>query len=181
MPGEATSKPRGIECFDALYEAHVSAIYGYLFRRVGRSHAEELTAEVFAQAWVQRDRYDPSLGSPATWLFAIATNLLRHHYRSEDRRRRALIRLDPPGQVSSGEDELLAGIVAGGALPRVAAALLELEAVDRDCIYLFAVAGLSYDEIATSLSLPLGTVKSRMRRARLRLRSALRGFLDVEH
>lgn len=175
----AGSPSQGLGSFDDLYATHFSAVYGYVVRRVGANHAEELTAEVFAQAWVRRDRFDPSLGTSATWLFAIATNLIRRHYRTEERKLRALARLDRTAATPGGQDDLLAGMVAREVWPRVAAALLEVSPVDRDCIYLYAVAGLSYAEISTSLSIPLGTVRSKITRVRAKLRKAVQGFLDL--
>jgi RNA polymerase sigma factor (sigma-70 family) len=177
---EAVSQPQGLGSFDELYSAYFRSLYRYVARRVGPDHAEELTAEVFAQAWIRRDRFDPSLGSPSTWLFAIATNLVRRHRRTEERKLRALARWHQPAFVPSGEREVLEGVAARDVWPQVAAALLEVGPTDRDCIYLYAVAGLSYAEVATTLSLPIGTVRSRINRVRGKLRRAVQGTLDLQ-
>jgi RNA polymerase sigma factor (sigma-70 family) len=106
------------------------------------------------------------------WLFGIAANLARRHRRTEVRRLRAYAR--------TGRDPLLdehgdapARLDAAAAGPRLAAALAELRAHDREALLLFAWAELSYEEISLALRIPVGTVRSRLHRARQALRAHL--------
>lgn len=147
--------------FEELFELHFDAVYGYLARRVGPDVGRDLAAETFVQAFAARRRFDPQRGQPRAWLFGIAHNLLRHHYRDEQRRLQAFSRLDEPRGGRAPEE------------PRLAAALNALSVEERDVLLLYAWAELSYEEIAESLVVPVGTVRSRLHRARSRLREAL--------
>ena len=70
--------------FEQLYRQHARAVHRYLARRVGSELADDLTADTFVVAWRRRSSYDDRLGSPAGWLYGIATNLARRHRRRED-------------------------------------------------------------------------------------------------
>lgn len=160
------------EAFVTLFERHFRAIHGYLARRVGGEGADDLAAEVFAQAFRVRARYRPETADARPWLYGIAANLLYKHRRTEARRLRALARSRP------GADELdLAGAHAradaAALAPRVAAALRAIEPRDREVLLLFAWAELSYAEIGIALAIPIGTVRSRLNRARARVRREL--------
>lgn len=145
-----------------MFEEHFDAIYGYLARRVGPEVGRDLAAETFARAFAARKKFDPLRGEARAWVFGIAANLVRRHYRDEERRLRALARLDAP---SGAEDEPTE--------PRIAVALAEMPQAERDTLLLYAWADLSYEEIAVALDIPLGTVRSRVHRARHRMREAL--------
>jgi RNA polymerase sigma factor (sigma-70 family) len=146
--------------FERLFEDHFDAIYGYLARRVGPDLARDLAAETFTRAYAGRKRFDPARGEPRAWLFGIAHNLLRRHYRDEERRLQAFARIELREETTSDE-------------PWVAEALSVLSREERDALLLFAWADLSYDQIAEALGLPIGTVRSRLNRARTRLRDEL--------
>jgi RNA polymerase sigma factor (sigma-70 family) len=147
--------------FEELFEDHFDAIYGYLARRVGPELARDLAAETFTRAYAGRKRFDPQRGEPRAWLFGIANNLLRHHYRDEERRLQALARVDVPRDEAVSDE------------PPVAEALSVLSREERDVLLLFAWADLSYEQIAEALALPIGTVRSRLNRARTRMRDEL--------
>ena len=147
--------------FEQLFDRHFDAIYRYLARRVGPEIGKDLAAETFAQAFAVRRKYDPSRGDARPWLYGIAQNLLGRHYRDEERRLRALARLDPTPEQRPPDEPQLAGVLAG------------LSVEERDVLLLYAWADLSYDEIAAVLSVPVGTVRSRLHRARGRLREVL--------
>jgi RNA polymerase sigma-70 factor (ECF subfamily) len=149
------------ERFQELFELHFDAVYGYVARRIGPELARDLAAETFARAFAARGRYDAARGEPRAWLFGIAQNLLRRHHRDEERRLRAFARLD----VAGTERETADG--------RIADALGALELDERDVLLLFAWADLSYEDIAAALEVPLGTVRSRLHRARAHVRAAL--------
>jgi RNA polymerase sigma factor (sigma-70 family) len=149
------------EAFEELFEREFDLLYGYLARRVGPELGRDLASETFARAFAARKRYDPARGEPQTWLFGIANNLLRRHYRDEERRLRALARLAVPDEGVPREEPLLADALA--ALPRE----------ERDVLLLFAWADFDYGEIAAALGIPVGTVRSRLHRARAHVRAAL--------
>lgn len=157
--------------FDVVFERHFDVVFRYLRRRVGRSRAEELAAETFAQALASRDRFDAQYANARPWLFGIAVNLLRHHYRREERELRAYARsgVDP----LAGEEPSLERLDAEAARPLVAAALAELPPIEREALLLYAWAELGYEEIAYALEIPVGTVRSRLNRARGRMRELL--------
>jgi RNA polymerase sigma factor (sigma-70 family) len=156
------------------YSAHAPALFGYIARRVGRALAEDLTAQVFVEAIESYPRFDPQLGTPRTWLFAIATNLVRAHLRREQRSLDLFARTgtDPldldPMRAAEGR------LVAAGEWPRVADALRRLTPIDREVLLLHCFAELDYAEIGRTLGLPVGTVSSKMNRIRRKLRRRLR-------
>lgn len=152
------------EAFEEVFERHFDVVYGYLARRVGSDAGRELASETFARAFAARKRFDADRGDLRGWLFGIAHNLLRHHYRDEERRLRALAHLEP------SDRGLEAPLVEE---PRLAEALASLSVEERDVLLLYAWADLSYEQIASTLAVPLGTVQSRLHRARAHVRAAL--------
>jgi RNA polymerase sigma factor (sigma-70 family) len=166
--------------FEALYSAHVGRIYGFLARRVGASLAEDLAAQTFFEAWAGRQRYDPTRGGSVGWLYGIATNLLRRHRRQEDSQLRAFARVGvDPTEEDFDESVVVDRLMVRAGWQRVATALAELSEIDRDILTLAGWAKLSYDEIAEALALPIGTVKSRLNRARTHLARRLAPSIDL--
>lgn len=160
--------------FSAVYTAHVDAIYGFLARRVGAQLAEELTAQTFVEALARHDRYDPERGPIAPWLFGIAANLLRRHYRQEERALRAIAAYAGRIPVADDDEERVESrVTADERWPAVAEALLTMSPGERDVLLLYAWADLPYSAIAGVLDVPVGTVRSRLSRARGRLTAAL--------
>jgi RNA polymerase sigma-70 factor (ECF subfamily) len=158
--------------FATIFDRHFDAVFGYLQRRIGRDLAEELAAETFLVAFDNRARFDPSQGAARPWLLGIATNLLRHHARREVRELRAYARsaVDPVLDAFDGIEERLD---ASGERRRLIEGLAELSTPERDALLLAAWADLSYAEIATALEVPVGTVRSRLSRARERITASL--------
>jgi RNA polymerase sigma-70 factor (ECF subfamily) len=150
------------EAFAVLFDRHFDAIHGYAQRRVGPSLADEIAAETFSRAFDRRRRYDPSYENARAWLLGIAANLLRRHWRSESRR------LDAYARSGGREDTELSGPLAA----ELANAVKALPRREREPLLLLAWADLSYDEIAHALDVPIGTVRSRIARARTKLRGA---------
>jgi RNA polymerase sigma factor (sigma-70 family) len=140
---------------------------------VGREAAEELAADTFVQAFVHRATFHPERDDARPWLFGIATNLLRHHHRRERRRLLAYARMGRDLLADPGFDAVDARVDAGTAGPALALALAALAPADRDTLLLVTWAELSYAEVADALSVPIGTVRSRVHRARARLRELL--------
>ena len=164
--------------FDEVFAAEFEALHGYIARRLGSSAADELTAETFAIAYRRWSTLDPArLVRP--WLYGIASNLLRHHWRKERRMLRAYARTgaDP---VFADEGASLDRIDAEAFRRELAAALADLRHEEREVLLLHAWAELGDAEIAESLALPVGTVKSRLSRGRRHLRNRLGAIGQVE-
>ena len=158
-------------CFGALFDRHATVVFRYLVRRVGVDEAEALLGEVFRVAFEKRGTYDGDRPNARPWLYGIATNLLRRHQRSEARRMGAVARLlarQRPAEDPA--DQVVASVDARDLWPHVADAVARLPEVERDALLLYVWEELSYDEIATALDVPVGTVRSRLNRARLTLR-----------
>lgn len=160
------------DAFSAVFDRHLDAIHGYLQRRVGRDLADELSSQTFLVAFDRRDRYDLSRPDAGPWLFGIATNLLRRHRRTEVRQLRAYARAarDPVTDPFEGAEER---IDASEQRRLLVEALAGLPAEERDALLLYAWAELSYAEVADALDVPVGTVRSRLSRARARVREPL--------
>ena len=160
--------------FAGLFDRHYAAVAGFLRRRLERSLADELAAETFLQAFDGRGRYDLSRADARPWLFGIAGHLLSRHRRAEERRLRAFARVGHVVAKSEAEgDDADRRLDAAAVAPVLAAALASLGAGDREVLLLYAWADLSYEEISVALGLPVGTVRSRLHRARARVRREL--------
>jgi len=167
---ESVSEPA---MFSSLYERHVRAVAKYVSRRVGSDLAEDLTAEVFVRAFRRRAVFRDDHGSAFPWLLGIANHLIADHRRAERRRLEALKRLAATRPVRS---ETSVGQLA----PELVAELLRLPTADRDTLLLVVWGELSYAEAATALSVPIGTIRSRIARARQRLGAAIGQPADPE-
>lgn len=157
------------ERFAQLFDRLANEVHRYLSYRSGRD-AEDLTGETFARAFASRERFDPTRGSARGWLFGIATNVLRQRRRAEGRRQSALDRdrrLTP--RVGATEDAASRVVDR----ERITRALMDLDDKSQDVVYLVAAVGLSYEDAATALGVPIGTVRSRYSRARRRLAASL--------
>ncbi|WP_457349773.1 sigma-70 family RNA polymerase sigma factor [Roseateles sp. P5_D6] len=158
----------------ALYEATLSRVYGLVLRLVRRSQlAEEVAEEVFFQVWRQAPRFDPERGRPLTWLLGMARSRAIDAIRREARfQHEELDEESVPLSAPAAEsgDELLSVAQGHAELHR---ALLLLKPQPRQLVALAFFNGLSHEEIASQTSLPLGTVKSQIRRALITLREAL--------
>lgn len=159
------------EAFQRVFERHVDTIHGFLLRRCGDlTLAEDLTSEVFLQAWRQRHTVRLHDGSLRPWLYGVASNLVRQHWRSRNRFGRAMARL-PREVLDPGHDDLVASSLDNRArLHELQQAIDQLPAGQAEVWFMRVWEELEYDAIAVALSLPVGTVKSRLSRARARLR-----------
>jgi RNA polymerase sigma factor (sigma-70 family) len=163
------------EYFAILFRRHAPAIQRYVTRRIGTSHADDVVAETFLLAFGQRERYDLARGDALPWLFGIATRLIGRHRRAEIRQYRALARTGRDPVTEPFTDRVDAAQRAARAPTPHAAALAKLPPARRDALLLVAWGGLTYEQAAVALGVPVGTVRSRMHRARNTLRRALGG------
>lgn len=157
--------------FGALFDRYATTMHRYLVRRVGPDEAGALVSETFRVAFERRASYDTGRPLARPWLYGIATNLVARHRRSEGRRLAATARA--AGRRAPADDPLQrAGeaIDASRLLGVVADAARELPEPERDALVLHAWEGLTYGEVAAALGIPVGTVRSRLARARGRLR-----------
>jgi RNA polymerase sigma-70 factor, ECF subfamily len=157
--------------FGIVFEHHFWPIHGYLRRRLDRQLADELASQTFLIAFDRRATFDPRSASARPWLFGIATNLVREHRRGAARELRAVARLAP--EPDPGIEGVEARVDASRMRGLLAASLAELPQEEADVLLLWAWAELDQPEIAEALAIPLGTVKSRLSRARRRLQAAL--------
>jgi RNA polymerase sigma factor (sigma-70 family) len=152
--------------FASLFDRHYPDMHRFLRARVGVGLADDLASEVFLTAFRRRASYDLQREDARPWLYGIAVNVIRTHRRSELRRLGAYARAAADGRVEMVEP-------ADSLDPELASALLRLDDDDRHLVLLFAWAQLSYEDLAQALEIPLGTVRSRLSRARIGLRLAL--------
>lgn len=166
---------RDPQAFSQLVERYQHKIYSFTYHMVGRREdAEDLAQEVFLRAFAALSRFRP--GAPfSPWLYKIAANLCINHLKR--RRKDSLLDSDrpdesllgsPPAYVEDKEERIAVG-----------QALVALPEEYRAVVLLRHGSGLSYEEIAQALDLPLGTVKTRLFRAREKLRERLKvsGFV----
>jgi RNA polymerase sigma-70 factor (ECF subfamily) len=157
--------------FGELFDRHATIVYRYLVRRVSVDDAELVLGEVFRVAFEKRATYDCERPNARPWLYGIATNLLAHHRRSEARRINAMARLlADRGPTVDPADDVVDRLDAAELWPPVAEALAGLPEGERDALLLYVWEELSYEEIAAALDIPIGTVRSRLHRARQLLR-----------
>jgi RNA polymerase sigma factor (sigma-70 family) len=163
------------EAFAGLYDRHAVPIHRYVTRRLGDTVADDVVGETFLAAFRQRRRYDLRRPDARPWLYGIAANLIGKHRRAEVRLLSALARTGTDPVAESYADRVDHRVSAAAANRDLAAALAVLAAGDREVLLLIAWADLTYDEIALALGIPVGTVRSRLHRARKIVREALGG------
>jgi RNA polymerase sigma-70 factor (ECF subfamily) len=165
------------ETFGLVYDRYAAMLYRFAFRRLGPDAAEDVVAETFLAAFRRRASYDVGRPDARPWLFGILVKEISRHHRTETARlRTAAVSVDP-GTEDVLADRVAATASAAAARGALATALAALKAPDRDVLLLVAWGDLSYDEVATALAIPIGTVRSRLNRARQQLRAAL-GSVD---
>lgn len=155
----------GDAALEQAYQRYGSLIYSFCVRTVGSAAAADVTQEVFISAWRSRQTYTPRLGSLRAWLMSIAKNRCIDHWRSQRNRPAAtgeLADLPSPDHV----DQVALRMV-------LADAVAELPDRQRTIVELAHIHGLTHDEVATRTGLPLGTVKSDLRRSMRKLASSL--------
>jgi len=157
--------------FGELFDRHATTLFRYFVRRVGPDDADSLLGELFRIAFEKRNGFDTERPEARPWLYGIASNLLARHRQGEARRLDATARLVHTA-VAAPEPftDVDARLDASRLWADVAAAIATLPQGERDTLLLFAWEGMPYDQIAAALDVPVGTVRSRLNRARGRLR-----------
>lgn len=157
-----------------LYESTAERLHRYVARRVGGDTAQDVVSEAFLVLWDQRAGQVYEADAVRAWLFGVATNLLRGHVRAEERKLRAWSRTyaarvdeaDIGDRVSAAVDaDVLSGPLTGW--------LADLRVEEREVLLLHAWAEFTSNEIAVALDVPVATVRTRLHRARARLRTRL--------
>lgn len=157
-----------------LFDEHVDAVYGFVARRLGRDAAADVVGDVFEVALELPDRYDAARGSERAWLFGIAANLMRRHWRTEQRRLRATYRVAMrPAVPGDALLDIAERLDAATEADRVMIAVGDLAPEDRDLLLLIAWEDTPYKVCAEILGIPIGTVRSRLHRIRSELHSAV--------
>ncbi|MER5941757.1 RNA polymerase sigma factor [Streptomyces sp. NPDC001928] len=156
--------------FAELFDAYARSVYNHAFRLTGEwSVAEEVVSLTFLEAWRLRERIDEEGGSPRPWLLGIATNVTRNLRRASRRHAAAVARLPRDETVRDFADEVAERFDDAAQLALVRTALTQLRRAEREVLALCVWSGLDYRTAAESLGVPVGTVRSRLSRARTKL------------
>jgi RNA polymerase sigma-70 factor (ECF subfamily) len=159
------------EAFRDMFQSHAQLIYRHAVRITADwALAEDVVSLTFLEAWRLRGKFRDEGDSPLPWLMGIATNVLRNRARAARRHQRAMVRLPVKETVPDFADELIRRIGDAEQLSAAQAGLARLRQSERDIFTLCVWSGLSYQEAAQALGIPVGTVRSRLARARARLR-----------
>lgn len=164
--------------FGVIFERHAKAVYNFCFRRTGSwSLAEDLTSEVFLLAWRRRRDvvFTAERSSVLPWLYGVALNLVRNRRRSERRATAAFARLDAKEAEADFSDDLVGRLADERRMRDVLAVFDRLAAHEQEVLALCAWAELSYEDCALALGVPVGTVRSRLARARAHLAELVAG------
>jgi len=159
--------------FAALFDRHAGSVHRYVAKRVGHVDAEDLVGETFATAFRSRPRFDLDRPDARPWLFGIAANLVHRHWRTEGRRRRREGAAPEAVDIGDPAEEASSTVFFQGQAGPIARALGRLDAAHLDVLLLVAGPGFTYEEVAVALDIAVGTVRSRLSRARRLLREQL--------
>ncbi len=166
---------RDSRAFESLYDRYSRSVYSLALGMLrDPATAQEVTQEVFLSIWRQAAEFDPSRGTARSWVLALA------HHKSVDAVRRRRLRATEPLEDTQASDldvvdETLRRLERG----RVREALVRLPAEQRQAIVFAYYGGYTQEEVAKRLSIPLGTAKTRIRDAMIRLREALVGVEEA--
>ncbi|MET8699555.1 RNA polymerase sigma factor [Kitasatospora sp. NPDC004723] len=157
--------------FGQIFEDHSGAVHRHALRMTGDwAAAEDIVSLTFLEAWRLRERVAPEGGSLCPWLLGIATNVIRNTRRAARRHRNTLAKLPPPDATPDFAAEVAGRLVDAEQLAAAKAALERLRPADREVFALCVWEGLDHAAVAEALGRPVGTIRSRLSRARARLR-----------
>jgi RNA polymerase sigma-70 factor (ECF subfamily) len=158
------------DVFRELFDEHARSVYNHAFRLTGNwSTAEDVVSLTFLEAWRLRDRVDGDGGPLRPWLLGITTNVARNLRRAARRHDTLPTRLPKEEVVPDFAEEVTARIDDRERLAQVRTALAALREPEREVLALCVWSGLGYAEVAEALGVPVGTVRSRLSRARKKL------------
>ncbi|MEY2472599.1 MAG: hypothetical protein QOK28_1928 [Actinomycetota bacterium] len=180
MPGVRTDAEivedslREPAAFAAIFDRHYDAVFRFAERRVGYDAAREIASDVFMTAFRLRDKFAPDTASARPWLFGIAARKVMHEHRRFARSTNALRRLGARRIATELEADTVARAVdAASQAEALRAALATLDPQSRELLLLVTWEDLTYAEAAAAMDLPIGTVRSRVHRARRKLAEQL--------
>jgi RNA polymerase sigma factor (sigma-70 family) len=175
----ARARAGDADAFGAIFDACAKSVYNHAFRLTGDwSAAEEVMAMTFLEAWRSRERIVPDGGSLKPWLLGIATNLARGQRRAARRHRTALNRLAVADELPDFADDVSGRLDDAARIKALHRALAGLPRHELEVLSLCVWSGLGYAEAAEALNVPVGTVRSRLSRARTRLARLTDGELS---
>lgn len=161
--------------FTEIFDRHAKVVGGYVSRRLGARDAEDIVSETFLVAFSKRSQFDHARASARPWLLGIATRLTKKQRETEARHWEA-VRLGA-AEAESEQDISVERAAeradAAQAVRELWPAVSKLSSADRETLMLYALAELTYEEVAHALRVPIGTVRSRLNRVRKRLSRAL--------
>jgi len=169
------------EVFDTLLQRYQAPLYTFILRMLGdQVGAKDMLQETFLRVWERRDQYR-EIAQFSTWLYTIAANLVRSELRKRKLRRWIPLghQSDDMPEIDPADDAIGPEELANssGLRVKINEALQKLPREFREAVILRDINDLSYEEIATSLNVPVGTVKSRVNRGRQRLQELLRSYI----
>lgn len=158
------------ESFGVIFERHADAVYNHCFRRLGSwSAAEDAASLVFLETWRTRAKAVDVDGRLLPWLLGVANNVVRNVSRTARRYDAAVLRLPPPAYEPDPADWIAARLDDERRMQPLLHQLAGLRRAEQDVVALVLMSGLTYAEAAVALGVPVGTVRSRLARARKRL------------
>jgi RNA polymerase sigma factor (sigma-70 family) len=158
------------DAFGDLFDAYARSVYNHAYRLTGEwATAEDVVSLTFLDAWRLRERLDEEGGSLRPWLLGIATNVTRNTRRAARRHAAAVARLPRDEAVRDFADEVAGRLDDAAQLAVVRTALAKLRRAEREVLALCVWSGLDYRAAAEALGVPVGTVRSRLSRARTKL------------
>ncbi|MCP9945350.1 RNA polymerase sigma factor [Streptomyces somaliensis] len=163
--------------FGEIFDEHARVVYTHAVRTTGDwALAEDVMSLTFLEAWRLRDKLAEEVSSVRGWLLGIATNVMRNTARASRRHREAMSRLPLPEPLPDFSDEVVGQMADGQRLAAVTRALRRLKRTEREVFTLVVWSDLGYAAAAGALGVPVGTVRSRLSRAR----EKLRGLVEEE-
>lgn len=167
---------RNEDWFASLYRRHLASVNAYCVRRVGAADGGDAVSRVFSVAWDRRDSV-PEGGDELAWLFGVARNVIRHHWRSSARARRLLDKLNAQHPIPKADAETI--VLEQAEYEQVRLALSRLNGTDQEVLRLFAWEGMTASQVAAITGLSPAAAEKRLARAKVRLARKFRS-VDVQ-
>ncbi|MFF2777364.1 RNA polymerase sigma factor [Streptomyces sp. NPDC058052] len=169
------------DAFAEIFDAHARTVHAYAVRLTGDwAAADDIMSLTFLEAWKRRGKLRDEVGDVRAWLLGVATNVSRNTARAARRHRAAMARLPPPEPLPDVSDGVVRQLHDTARLAAVTRAVRRLKRGDREVLGLVVWSELGYAEASAALGVPVGTVRSRLSRARQRLRLLVDEELAVE-